>query len=599
MRPLLRRTAGDARHGAPTSGSAPAREAAVIALYALATVVMTWPLSLHLGSHLPAYLPPDQFSAYWQGWSLIQTVTEGLPVHHTPYLFHPHGLDTTVQPRRWIGLITHWPFVVLAGPVAAFNLEGMLGLVISGYAGYRLLRLRIAEPAAAFLGGAFIAFYPQHLVRGIARPNTGRIEWMVVFAALLVWTLDRRREPARRLWPAVALTALAAALNAYVNLKIFILAGLMAIVYVLTRAAVTQQGERRRLLTVAAASGAAAMLLAAPIYLPMAGLEWIGHAVEQFPLGPGVDLASYMVDTPEQPPLLGSRVAMLFGSSPGDDWFWGRFYLGVVSLALVAYGLWRSRAQWRLWLPWAVVALVFFALSLGTEILLMNRRTGIPGPYAALEPIEFFRALRHPHRMPLVFLIGWGVLLGHGCAALLQRLPKNWRPRLWLPPLLAVAMLLELSVVPFELIEAKFSPFNRVLAKQQGCAVIDLPLGRQASKEWMFQQTQHGRPIVEGMSARMPPGAYDYIRENAVLRWFAGRRPFSCALDLQPAMRQLQADGFCHILVHDRHRQDDVPHIRRMGPLFRNARPVYEDEDLKAYRIEDLIESPACTQWKR
>lgn len=584
------------------------KDAVAVLLYLIAVVVMTYPLVRHLDDHLPGYLLPDQFSAYWQNWSLWRTLVEGLPINHSPYLFHPHGLDTSVQPRRWMGLITHLPFAFLFGPVAAFNLEGMLGLWISAYAGYRLVLLRVSERVAAWMGGAFIAFYPQHVVRGLARPNTGHIEWLVVFAYLLVRTLDRvpelRRGPRTKYAAAVAGTGLVAAFNAYVNLKIFILAGLMALVYVVAHCVVLLAVNRPNIWAVLAAAlgiGACAMLFASPVYIPMATTDWLDHAIDQFGLGRGVDLAAYVVDQQPLPPFVGSRIAMLMGLDPGKGWLWGRFYIGLVSLFLVVFGLARGRPPWRQTVPWVVVALCFFGLSLGTTLHIMGTPyKAVPMPYAWAAKSALFRALRHPHRMPLVFLVAWGVLVGCGASALITSFKKRSRLSMALPGILLVLMLTELSVYPFKLLKAEFSPLNTVLAQGPAeCAVIDLPLGRQASKEWMFQQTEHGLPIVEGMAARMPPNAYRYIRHNRLLRWFAGRRPFSCARDMQAAIADLRKDGFCYILVHDRHRWDDVRHLRRMAPLFRNAEPMYRDDDVTAYRLDDLLAMPACPAWKR
>src|SRR5690242_7959356 len=85
------------------------RDGLALLLFAVVVCVATYPLIAYLTTRLTSFRGPDILAAYWQNWSLVKTVTQGLDPNHTPYLFHPNGLDVTLQPRRWVGLFFWWP----------------------------------------------------------------------------------------------------------------------------------------------------------------------------------------------------------------------------------------------------------------------------------------------------------------------------------------------------------------------------------------------------------------------------------------------------------------------------------------------------------
>ena len=145
------------------------RDWLALLLFSLAVVVMTYPLAFRLGEGLPTS-GKDIFPALWQVWWLGEVVENGQSANFTPYLFYPNGLDVTFMPHPWTALGTWRILTGLFGDAAGYNLNIMLGLLASAYTAYLLVRTLTDDRVAAWVGGAFFAFYPGHVIRVMRQP---------------------------------------------------------------------------------------------------------------------------------------------------------------------------------------------------------------------------------------------------------------------------------------------------------------------------------------------------------------------------------------------------------------------------------------------
>jgi hypothetical protein len=124
-------------------------------------------------------------------------------------------------------------------------------------------------------------------------------------------------------------------------------------------------------------------------------------------------------------------------------------------------------------------------------------------------------------------------------------------------------------------------------------------MGRDPSKRYLFLQTYHRQPIVEGLSARTPTAAYQYIQNNPLLlNWFEDT-PLDCSIltweRMMRALNQLVDDDFQYVVVH--HSEAKVPdQYADYLPL----EPVYQDSDLTAFKLADLrYQSPCPATYER
>jgi hypothetical protein len=159
-------------------------------------------------------------------------------------------------------------------------------------------------------------------------------------------------------------------------------------------------------------------------------------------------------------------------------------------------------------------------------------------------------------------------------------------------------MLFELAIVPLTLHPLDVSPFYDQLgvSHEQG-GVIDLPYGTQPSKRYMYLQTIHGNPIVEGKIARMPQGMYKYIRANPLLgAWWNEEAP-TCDYDMGQAIKDLQDDGFRYVIFHKSilpQYPNPIPYPDWLDAYFANLEPVFEDDTILVYTLSDLGNGSPC-----
>ena len=127
-------------------------------------------------------------------------------------------------------------------------------------------------------------------------------------------------------------------------------------------------------------------------------------------------------------------------------------------------------------------------------------------------------------------------------------------------------------------------------------ALIDIPMHRQASKVYMYAQVFHRRPIVEGMTGRMPPDAYTYIQSNPFLDTIYRRGDIDALENTltdnwEQVIQDLIDDDFRYVVVH--HSENDgIYHIRTpdefVAMLLPDVEPVFQSDQASVYDLYDI-----------
>ena len=494
---------------------------------------MTYPFALQMGETLQGY-ESDTHEALWQNWWLRETLVRGEDLNHTNYLFFPKGLDVSLNPRRWTSFPLWTLLFSLFGDPLAFNLVASLGIIFKAYGMYLVGMLLFRRRAPALTAACFYAFNSYSLPTALQQPNTGAQDWIPWFMLFLLATLLRLRDGES--WQAVMPLTLCAAvcfsLNLYMNLKIGILAMLLGGGFVILLLPTRGLWRSRDCWLALLLFALTASLLCAPLLLPVLGDDDFLHASAQ---------------TVRTNPWL------------SVDAFWQWLRWGMVSVALASLGLvyalrWRREA-----LGWLALAVAFNALSWGLVIYFRGEPLPIHWtPYRLVADNFFFRALNYPLRMSGIFVFPYSLLIGCGFCLLMRWLDAR---RWGLVALVALAglLLVDTRIFPVVLRSEPRSPYVAQLDRLEPGALIDIPFGRQPAKYYMSLQRQHRRPIIEGMMARMPADAYDYIDANPVLVPFLYSSS-STADDLpeitltatqwQAGIDGLVADGFRYLVLH-------------------------------------------------
>ena len=292
------------------------------------------------------------------------------------------------------------PLTLLAGPSVTFVLVELLGLALTASAWYWLFRRQLAvHPLAAAIGAGFAGFAPGMVSHANGHPNFVA-QFLVPVIVDRVVRLAASRRPVR---DGVVL-GLLVAWQVFIGEEVLLLTAVgIAIAGGVLLA--HGRGDRSRLVP-GLATGAAVCLaiVAVPLWWQFAGPR--SYSSIWHPPG-GNDLAQLWGRATRSvgaDPWAAARLSM---NRTEENSFFGIPVL--LTAAVVVVLLWRRP------LVRALAAVVGFAcwLSLGEEVVLDGRATGIPGPWALLEQAPVLENVL-PTRFALVAIPALGALLALG-----------------------------------------------------------------------------------------------------------------------------------------------------------------------------------------
>jgi hypothetical protein len=377
----------------------------------------------------------------------------------------PDGVNLAVNTSITVYAVVFAPLTLLAGPQWSFVVILTLNLAATAFAWYLLLSRAFRQPPlAAAVGGLFCGFAPGMVSHANAHLNW-TAGWLV---PLLVWRVFALREPGRWRRNGVILGVLVAVAFSIAAEGLFFTA--LACGVFLGAWALAQRSAARAALPtfvrgLAVTAGTSVVLLSYPLWLHFFGPQRF-HGTGFDPRVHNEDLAAFAA-FPERS--LAGVAGLDTGLAPNPTEENSFFGLPLLALAVAGFVLlWRRTVQGppgpdgaaprpadagrrAVLRALAVTAGVFSVLSLGPELKVDERLTGIPLPYAALGGLPVFNAAL-PARLALVVIPLVGVVLAYALAALGPRPAPAWLGAF------AVALL---PLVPVPLHTTQFEPIPR------------------------------------------------------------------------------------------------------------------------------------------
>jgi hypothetical protein len=488
----------------------------VSGLFALLTVVMTWPQALYLGSRATPH--QDVYFNMWRlRWVAHALATPSAAVFDGN-IFHPEPRalaysdamlveGTVAAPLLWAGL----------KPVLVHNLLLLGAIAASGVAMCALVQYLTGSLGAGVIAGMVFAFAPYRFEH-VMHMELQWTMWMPLAFLALHRTFDTGR------WRYGLATGACIALQMLSSIYYGIfLASLIALAALLMLARDRKVALKRALLPLAAGAalaGAVSAAYAIPYLRVEAKVgERSGREVTSYSASP----ANYLAATSSN---------WLYGSSTrafGEPE--RRLFPGVIPILLALVGLLLRRSSAR-----AIVYCVLLVAAFETSL----------GFYGHIYPFRYnhvpvYRGLRAPARLGVCVLMFLGVLAAFGYQALVQRRPPLVRAAL--VTALALGLIAEYHVT-FELAAYANTapPVYRVLASQPRGVVAEFPVPKLDAlpgdeAEYSYLSTFHWFPIVNGYSGTYPPS---YLARLEQLAGFPDDR----------SIRQLRRDDVAYVIVH-------------------------------------------------
>ena len=451
-----------------------------LAFFGLAACVLSWPLIVSLDQ--PSGLRGDYFNNLWNAWWVRDSLVQGHSPYRTDFLYFPEGISLARHTLSPLNSLTLAGLSSVVSPHAAFNLLLIAHFALSGWCFSLFARHVSGSVAGGVLAGLIYSFCPFHYFY-LCQINVFSFEFLPL--ALLCF-LRFYREGGKRWLVGLALATAGMTMSAeYYVVYAYAALGLLVLCAPAWAPEVPRGRGFRRAALGFGVGALAAIVTAFPLLYATLGPE----------RGAEAGTAAFAVEKHRTNDLLG-----FYWIGPKEESIvsWPTM-LGYSTLALCLAGVACLR---RLW-PWLLVGAAFFVLSLGSELLVGGRETGVPLPYAVLEHLPVLSMLRKSDRAFLMVEVVVALCAAGAWAGLAARLGRLARPAFGA---LVALVMLELTAIPFGRFELPSSPYLSELARQPDVqALMDLPPTKThvANGRYTWLQTLHGKKTTLGYTTAL------------------------------------------------------------------------------------------------
>lgn len=504
------------RHTKSASASFRAHLAVILAFASLA-IAATYPLILHFTTAIAGRASDHEEAAF--AWNLWWTRHALLDLQQSPfftdYIFYPFTVDLRLHTFAPLYGVLSIPFQFILDVGGALNSLVLLTITLNGYTTYLLARHVVSRDRPALIAGTLVALGPAltfHLRAG--KPSFASV-WTVALSLLFITRLA-----AHYRWRDAAGLGLALLAALLLDFQILMYTGLWVALYggyLIIRRSDLVLNKR-----FVAGALLALGLVAIPFWLVFYHVL-VSAAASGYPVPTARDTLDY------------SLYATLFVT----PWFVRSTFGGILPMFIlstlaVLHRTWQGKF-------WLAGGLVFLVLSLGIVL----QPTALPLPFAALRTLPGMAQFRTPYRFTIPATLGLAVAAAGGWAYWQDRLvPARWRSAATLV-LIGLVLIDSRSIAPFALQRyPDVDVYSRLAGRPGDFTILEVPVGVRSGTDvfgagdfLQFYQTIHGKPMINGMVARVPRRVFDYYRSSPSLRLLAGE-----SVAVEPSVRREFAD---------------------------------------------------------
>ncbi len=611
----------------------------IIGGYALLTLILTYPVAVHLTSQIAGFPGEDNLQWRWfLWWFKYSLLTLQIPVTELPLLFAPTG---GAQPLYGITVYTPalaLPITLLGGATLSYNLTFLLSFVLSGYTMYLLAYYLISENcrtgilpvmseqarclsyhrSGAFVAGLIFAFYPARLGYATGTFLGQLTVYFLPLYILALFMLARRPTWRRVIWAGVILAGLCLTwpLHVAYGALIFTIAFLIQQSLIWLRHPAT-----RHTIKYFAVTFGLTLLFISGFYLPLLSTVLQGkneHLSNTKSTDFSLDMLAFITPSNQHPilqplGLLPPYTQRVLADRNDIEERLG--YLGFMPLFLAALGLYRFRSRLYLWLGLALTAMT---LSLGPLLkfngsLVQLNIEGYVGyillPYAMLRQMPILDWSGVLGRLNVITMLSLAIMAAFGFTVLprITRINTNSLIRVnscnsWQKlSLVAIVILFEyLTIFPFPTDPAKVPDFYIKLPQEgltQPQRIIDLSNN---NNYVMHYQTVHHQAIAGGHFMRTPAGTKEM---NAWLNQLLSpplTQPYFTWPDTATRLGLLNEFGFTKIVLNNNEDQAKLAYLATwLGPPRQEAdRAIFEIPKIENQKIQNLTAFLEGNGWR-
>ena len=564
---------------------------AIFALYFFLALVLTYPLALHLGTHISGHDtdgPAQTWSLWWTRFALLDL---GRAPFTTDYLFYPLGLNLVAYTPVFLNGVLSIPLQMIFGVIVAQNLMVYFALVVGAYGAYlftreilaqlHLARARYAE-GAAVLTGALYGFGAWHLNYVVAGHFMLISNQWLPYYALYLLRLEKGIRNALRL-------ALFLIFTAWTELTYVPFLALLTIFY-LAYLLVAKRGALRQNIFALAIATIVGLIGMSPLVFSLAADfhrygNYLSEGVGRIYIFSAEPISFFLPSS--QHPLLGAWSQNITTANTSYA------FIGWAVLFFAALGVYAQRKNSFVWF-WTICAFVFALLMFGSTLYVNGENTNVPMPFALLRQIPFVNANRYPARFNVMLMLSLAPLVALGALWLLN-LRAVWGKVAFAA--LTALLVFEQLVLPIPTTEIRVPQMFETIRDTRGdFSVLEIPLGWRGSIVMQgktddvaqFYQTFDHKRRLGGITSRFPAFKLRYFAAMPVIGSLIALEEGRAVDDVQIARdRELAAEvlRFFDIRFVSLHRAETpdavMNYVRAVLPLTEIAR----DETRTLYRV--------------
>ncbi len=545
------------------------------ALFLGMALLLTWPLALHLTTHIPGFGGDGLiflWDMWWTKYSLFNLHQHPL---HCDYLLAPQGVSLTFHTLILLPSLLSIPLQGLFGLITAHNLLFFAGFILTGLGMIRFFRETAIRFPANLVGALLFTFSPYVLARATGHLNLF-FTWPIPWAMTFFWRLRRHGRWQDAFWLGAVLGL---SLMTDLHYPIFISLCLLLI----SCCDIFLQARRQRRLPLTfikkmITSGSIALLgiclFGWPLIISIVKRILSGESYRTSILTQNafsLDVASLVL--PDSIQTIWGKSIKAIREGLLIDGIEQMGYVGIVPIVLLIIGIWLYKRGsltpgfWR----WSALAFAFALLSFGPylklagyqEYTVWDTTFKIPMPFHLLRALPFADFFRTPNRLQVMMLFCLAVAAAYSYQALLRYLPADKRKSMLLTLLVVIVMYLDIWPVPFPLTDARIpKTFSDPSAFANTTTLLDVPLGwlsgslkiGSMDSRYQYYQTAHQKRIIAGYISRIPDAMIYYYPYRPGISLFmcpwdseVWQGENLVATKVHETLAQLQVDG---IVLH-------------------------------------------------
>lgn len=498
------------------------RHIAVILAYTALTLGMTWPAIIHFKDGIVGS-GGDPWQTLWRfedkSRQLTQAFTQGELGSFIQYEFLGGGEARLVNLATW-----PWaPLYVLLGLPTTYNVVWFLSFIIAGYAVY-LLTLTLWRPSAeqkerswllvhapAFLAGLYYMFLPYHVAHAQGHFGAMQMAWL----PLIIWSVIQLFRT-HNVWFA-ALLGIGLTIQAWSEhhyMLWLLVFSIIALLFFWKEVNVYFSRPAHRWL-----AGALIVWVFVSILLPYyPTIRLAGNGSSLLDLGEeqtmrfSSDVFSFIFPASFHP-VWGGVFGSFFMREAGNiNVAESTYYLGWVVLLLLLF--FHQRLARRTKRFWLLVGGVFFVIALGPSLHVLGRELGVPLPYALIQHLPIFSAVRTVGRASVLIGLSGAVLLAGVLATHVKRVQGVI--------ILLLVILLDFLFFPVTIQSATLSFGYELVRNAPGSRVIEIPATTNytAASRALYASNHHGKEVLGNIALERASGEAEltFVRSVPAIR---------------------------------------------------------------------------------